>query len=667
MVRSREASLRQQDRRGGELLTVGAGEVSRDREAYIDAAWRRCVEQYRLDPHSKPRAEHIGDVALQHRREALSLFQRVGRAEMRRLQDQISQQIVQPRLSTPRFALMLVDERATVLETLSDPTMEAYAAECDMRPGFVWDEAHAGSNGPGTCVHDGRARLIHREEHFFRCNRTMSCSAAPIWGADGGLLGALDISFFDCHDSRQGQVMTGTLVSLSARIIEQLHFTQQHADALVMHIHEHPEFIGLPYGSLAAIGEDGRILAVDGSLPNRLGYSSRAALVGRSAADLFDVSLDRLFEHAQTMPMQAWPVGYGNGHAFASLRPPRRREARPAGRRALGDRSPKAARVQDRPQSASLYALAGEDPVMLRNVWRAEHVMDRDIHLLLLGETGTGKDTFARAIHAASERRDKPFVVMSCAAIPESLIESELFGYEAGAFTGARSGGARGKALAANHGTLFLDEIGDMPLTIQARLLRLLEEKEVVPLGTSTPVAVDIRVISATNKDLEAMVESGQFRMDLFYRLNGVALTLPALRARADRSALIERVARRENGGVPIEISPDTKQVLLSYNWPGNIRELRNALRTAIAFADDGPVELVHLPGAVTRGARVEPRAPSADGEGANPAEHAQILSELERQHWRITSTAAALGISRNTLYRKLHRYGLLPPIKHEP
>ena len=656
------------------MLSAPAGphDPARRRVAYIDAAWRRCTEMYRLDPEGRPVPEHIGDTALKHRREALALFELVGWGEMRRLFEQLNQQIVQPNRVSPRFALMLVDAEATILEVLTNPVSASGAHEAHMRPGFLWDERHVGANGPGTCVHDGRARLVHREDHFFCCNRAMSCSASPIWNAEGELLGALDISFFDCKDSRASQVATSALAAMSARIIEQLHFAQQYRDALVMHFHEHPEFFGLPYESLLAIDPAGRVLAVDGTVTNRLGFSSRSALVGRSISDLFDITPDRLFAYAETQPLAAWPVAYGqNGHGFVSLRPP----APPRWRGPRGQRSRETARpAGPLRQNATLRALAGEDPVMLKNVWRAEHVMNKDIHVLLLGETGTGKDTFARAIHAASDRREGPFIVMSCAAIPEALIESELFGYEAGAFTGARAGGMRGKALAAHRGTLFLDEIGDMPLSIQARLLRLLEEKEVVPLGSATPIPVDIRVISATHEDLEALVARGEFRMDLFYRLNGVSLTLPALRFRADRAALIERVAGEENGGVPIAISPEARAILSGYAWPGNIRELRNALRTAIAFAESGTLEVSHLPGALARGSwgastrGGEPAGRGAEGlaEPANPTEHALILSELERQHWRITGTANALGISRNTLYRKLRRYGLLPPVAPE-
>ncbi|MCF3946405.1 sigma-54-dependent Fis family transcriptional regulator, partial [Acidiphilium iwatense] len=199
-----------------------------------------------------------------------------------------------------------------------------------------------------------------------------------------------------------------------------------------------------------------------------------------------------------------------------------------------------------------------------------------------------------------------------------------------------------------------------MPLAIQARLLRLLEEKEIVPLGSNTPVPVDVRVISATHRDLEALVADGAFRMDLFYRLNGVALTMPPLRARADRAALIEQLCREESNDAAITIDQDAWAILLAHDWPGNIRELRNALRTAIAFAEDGRIGPAHLPRLAPRPNPATPPDSGHADDRADPGERGQILAELERQHWRIAGTASALGISRNTLYRKLHRYGLM-------
>jgi transcriptional regulator of acetoin/glycerol metabolism len=637
------------------------------REAYIEAAWQRCRDEYRLDPDQPPPGEHIGGTALKLLREERGLFERVGRVEMHRLLGQINHQVTQS-AGASRYVLMLADASGAILDAFTDNANTDDARIANMAPGFLWNERHAGVNGPGTCLHDRRARVVHREDHYFTRNSRMTCSAAPIWGSNGTLLGVLDASSLDCDDSRAAQVPTIALVSMSARIIEQMHFTHCYRDCMILRFHERPELVGLPYDSLLAIDEQGNIRAVDNTVPTQLGKPDHTAMIGRSVAELFDITTDRLFEHAETEAFAIWPIAHGaDRHGFASIWPAKQTRSR--ARTSLPANQPKSAAPrsiprQPAPAGATLAAFGGTDPVMIDNVWRAERVMNRDINILLLGETGTGKDSFSRAIHRASERRAQPFIAMSCAAIPEQLIESELFGYEAGAFTGARAGGMRGKALAAHGGTLFLDEIGDMPLTIQARLLRLLEEKEIVPLGSSTPIPVDIRVVSATHRDLEALVASGGFRMDLFYRLNGVTLTMPPLRARTDRATLIDLLCRQEST-TPIVISADARQALLAHDWPGNIRELRNTLRTAIAFAEGGIVELVHLP-PVGRVTDVNPASRLPDAPLVKPAagtpsdERAHIVATLEHYHWRIAASATALGISRNTLYRKMHRYGLM-------
>jgi transcriptional regulator of acetoin/glycerol metabolism len=299
------------------------------------------------------------------------------------------------------------------------------------------------------------------------------------------------------------------------------------------------------------------------------------------------------------------------------------------------------------------------------------------VPILLQGATGTGKEAFAKALHRSSPWSDKAFVTVNCAAIPESLIESELFGYTRGAFTGAIKEGRVGKILQSNGGTLFLDEIGDMPLMLQTRLLRAIEEREVVPLGSEHAISVNLHVISATHRDVRLMISNGEFREDLFYRLNGTTLYLPLLRDRGDKAELIETLLREESGGQEsTEIAEDAFAKLVNYSWPGNIRQLRNALRTASALCRDGIIRLSNLPqeilgtetpampaAAAAAIGKLQTRAAEAvslPGDALREAEHAALLRELEKMHWNISRTAGALGISRNTLYRKIHKHGIL-------
>ncbi|MCL4150437.1 UNVERIFIED_CONTAM: hypothetical protein GTU68_015891, partial [Idotea baltica] len=224
--------------------------------------------------------------------------------------------------------------------------------------------------------------------------------------------------------------------------------------------------------------------------------------------------------------------------------------------------------------------------------------MNKDIAILLTGETGTGKEAFAHAIHHESNRHKAPFIALNCAAIPESLIESELFGYSSGSFTGAHKTGRKGKLQQAAGGTLFLDEIGDMPLELQTRLLRVLAEREIQALGSDETVPLDIQLISATHQNLMLLVDENRFRLDLYYRLNGITLELPALRDRSDLKVLTETLLRHESGNkatVPA-VNKSAFNALQRYHWPGNIRELINILRLANATADGSCISLQHLP-----------------------------------------------------------------------
>src|SRR6185312_992586 len=327
-------------------------------------------------------------------------------------------------------------------------------------------------------------------------------------------------------------------------------------------------------------------------------------------------------------------------------------------------------------ETLTLEDLAGEDPQMLRNARSAYRIADSNVSVLIQGPTGSGKEAFAHAMHLASNRAERPFVAVNCAAIPETLIESELFGYKAGAFTGARKDGMRGKILQSSGGTLFLDEIGDMPLMLQTRLLRVLEEQEIVPLGSESPIKVNLHVLAASHRNLREMIARGTFRDDLYYRLNGITLELPALRERADKERVIRHALAAETGnGRPAAIERDALHRLLTYSWPGNIRELRNVIRTALAICDGGVIRRIDLPREIREAETIQTSSAVTDVRsmmaakspgGANPlqvAERAALLSVIEDCHGNMTRVAMQLGMSRNTLYRRIKRHGI--PLAH--
>jgi transcriptional regulator of acetoin/glycerol metabolism len=290
--------------------------------------------------------------------------------------------------------------------------------------------------------------------------------------------------------------------------------------------------------------------------------------------------------------------------------------------------------------------------------------------LLLRAETGAGKEVFARAVHAAGSRCGGPFVAINCASLPEMLIEAELFGYRAGAFTGAEKSGRRGKIVQADGGTLFLDEIGDMPLPLQARLLRVLDERMVTPLGTDEARPVDFLLISASHCNLAEMVGEGTFREDLYYRLAGIELQLPPLRERSDRAEIIRNLLLDE-GRTDTAISPAAWDLLLRHPWPGNLRQLHHVLRSAAALAGGAPLGLEHfpslgappLPSPASRAAAVPAEAVEETLSPQLAQERESLLRVLQTQRWNVSQVAKDLGVSRNTLYRRMHKLRI--PVTH--
>lgn len=290
-----------------------------------------------------------------------------------------------------------------------------------------------------------------------------------------------------------------------------------------------------------------------------------------------------------------------------------------------------------------------------------------DFAVLLTGETGTGKEVFARAIHKASNRRDKPMVSINCAAIPNELLESELFGYVDGAFTGARKGGKPGKFQLANGGTLFLDEIGDMPVNMQAKILRALQEREVEPVGGSGPVKVDVRIISATRRNLPELIETGAFREDLYYRLNVINIEMPPLRnRRGDILELANHFLARLNQEYQrtTVLSPEVKRCFAAYPWPGNIRELDNVIKGAYATCDGFTIDMTDLPGKISSTPRAHMLGTGAGKQLAelmSDYEREVILSVLKDKKGNCQRAAEELGIHRSALYKKMSRLGIAP------
>ncbi len=619
----------------------------------IASSWSRCIERYGIDPVRRRETLVLDSSDLRERRQRLTELLDIYRHEMNNLYRQIA---------GSGYAIILTDAEGVILDNITDPALVKEFSRAGLWLGAVWAEEQEGTNGIGTCLVEKRPVMIHQDEHFRSANINLTCSGAPIFDAGGHLLGVLDVSSTSSRDSKQSQLHTAALVTLSARIIENCAFLHQFGNQWVLRFHTRSEFIGMISEGMLAFDETGRILGVNQSALNQLEQGRRERLLERRVDELFELDLGVLLARSHPQPSAIWPVRDQAGRRFYALLVGPERGVRIASGNASA-RRPGTAPVRQR-TALALEQLAGEDARMLYNVRCARRLLDRDINIILSGETGTGKELFARAIHAASARSGKPFLALNCAAIPEQLIESELFGYRDGAFTGARRGGQHGKLEQAHGGTLFLDEIGDMPLHLQSRLLRVLEERCVTPLGGDKPVWLDVYVLSASHRDLPALVESGEFREDLYYRLNGMTLQLPALRERTDFDRLVESLLAEE--APAMDIDSEALAALRGFHWPGNIRQLRNVLRTVCALSDGGCMGLIDLPPEIV--GRGSPPTVETAGDAvsltSSPlacAERNALVRELEQCDWNVSQAASRLGVSRNTLYRKLHRYGIRP------
>src|SRR5271163_2340549 len=632
-------------------------------EPLVTRSWHRCLREYGIEP-STPRQNNIlNPQSVKELQERLGELLPVARAEMESLYEQIA---------GSGFAVILADTQGVVLTTITDPALQREFRQAGLTLGALWDERHEGTNGIGTCLAEGCPVTVHREEHFRGYNLSLSCSGAPILDPHGSIIAVLDASTANSSDSRLIQRHTMALVSMSANLISRWNFLSEFSQSWILRFHSRPEFVGLLHEALVAIDGAGHILAVNESALLQLGCSTRKALVGEPIEKFFQFDFATLERRAQFEPSTIWPVrDLAHGRRFFAIA---RAPLRPAARTLELVAPSLAGATAEVVQQGRAQHHVGEDAQMRKNLTFGRQLFAKQVPILLQGATGTGKEAFAKALHHSGLWFDKAFVTVNCAAIPESLIESELFGYTRGAFTGALKEGRVGKILQSNGGTLFLDEIGDMPLMLQTRLLRVIEEREIVPLGSDQPIPVNLHVISATHRDIRQMIQEGEFREDLYYRLNGITLHLPLLRDRGDKAELIRTLLREENAGQDgIKIDEDAFRKLMHYSWPGNIRQLRNVLRTASALCREGVIRASNLPQEILdTEPRPAPLAPAgtepavaAAGESSpsaalREAECAALLRELERMRWNISRTAQTLGISRNTLYRKIHKHRIL-------
>ena len=581
-------------------------------------SWRRCAD-LGFDMRGVRRAELMTQGELREAQQRNEALRRLSEPAMSLLRRQAGGN---------GGLVILSDAQGLVLDSDGDTGFAQRASRVALMPGAPWDEAAAGTNAIGTALVEGRPIAVHGAEHYFEPNRILTCAAVPITDSEGRTLGVLDLSS-PARDLRPDVL---ELVRAAVDLIEHRLFEQAYEQHAVLRLHVDHAGLGAPGEGLLAfqgdllIGANRRALQALGLAPTALGVYRYG--------DVFDGDMERGPDAAGRVQARSGAVYH------ARLRWPRSRAPQAPARPALP------------PATGARPATPNFDAATLGALARAVHLSDAGVSILLQGETGVGKEVFARELHARGKRASGPFVAVNCAALPESLIESELFGYEEGAFTGARRQGSKGLLRQAHGGVLFLDEIGDMPLVLQSRLLRVLQTREVSPLGAARPVSVDFALVCATHRPLAHEGPDAPVRPDLYFRIAEYTVTLEPLRERADRLELLRGLWAAQGAG-PV-LPADIEAILAAYAWPGNYRQLVAVLRTLHVLAGPaGMVDMDMLPADIRSAAAVA--QPVGDAEPANlqAMTDAAIRDALAAHGGNVSRAARALGVHRSTLYRR--------------
>ncbi|WP_343551011.1 sigma-54-dependent Fis family transcriptional regulator [Pantoea sp.] len=586
----------------------------------VQASWLRCVSEHGLDPSRMQAARILPAHQLREHRQQLDELRFVAQSALQTLYQQIA---------PAGYILLLADAQGVAVDYYGDSNAEISLRRAGLFLGSQWSEALSGTCAVGTALATGSAITVHQTDHFDATHIPLTCSAVPLFDSQGVVQAVLDISALTSPQPRSSQHLVMQLALNQAQQIENAWFLHHHRQDWILKLSRtfawadvHPEL-------LLAFDAAGRLVGMNQPARRQLGD-----VLGSSISTLFRTSVDQLPNWSSTA-QQLEDIS-GQQRFFARTQQPTPLRI-------------KASTVKTAPELAKL---SGGDKQLDQQLQRTTRLLNASLNVLVQGETGCGKEYFARAFHQASSRHRGPFVAINCAAIAPSLIESELFGYLPGSFSGAGNRARSGLIQAAHGGTLFLDEIGDMPLEMQTRLLRVLAEQEVLPIGARQAQKVDIRVISASHHTLMQRVNQGLFREDLLYRLQGATITLPPLREREDIDWLIDHLLQAQ-----AQLSEKARELLRCHRWPGNVRELHHALQFALAMCEDGEIQAADLPDALQ----------ICISSSTLENETQRLLRQLNAAGWNQSEAARQMGISRMTLYRHIQKLGIKPPNSISP
>lgn len=558
------------------------------------------------------------------------------------------------------FFTILTDENGCILNVIGDEKILEEAFTIKMTPGAYMDERNIGTNAMSLVLTEKRPIQISGEDHYIKAYHKWTCSAAPIMDSNNNMIGVLDLTgYFDSVNSHT----LGMVVAAVNAIEKKLEIIEYNKKLVSAKRYIDTMIDSIPAGIMTS-DLNGNIKTINKHITDLFGYSEEE-MMHKKASDLFedwdnvikaitmkDNYLDEdVFVHSRKNVLQynlsVYPILDimdnidGLVYVFKEIKKVRKLANKIMGRHAI----------------YTFDKIIGQNKEFLKTIEFAKQVADSKSTILIMGESGTGKEVFAQSIHNHSNRSNETFVALNCGAIPKNLIESELFGYDEGAFTGAKRSGHPGKFEIADGGTIFLDEIGEMPLDMQTRLLRVIEEGTVGRIGSTKEIVVDVRIIAATNKDLIDEVSRGNFRKDLFYRLNVLPIRLPALRERRDDIPLLieyfmNRISKRINKRM-LEIPKDYLKALVDYDWPGNIRELENLIELML---NTGGIEDIRIKNKKMIQADFIDEIDEVEFNLEN-VEREHIVKTLRIFNSNISNSAKALGLGRNTLYRKIEKF----------
>lgn len=555
------------------------------------------------------------------------------------------------------FAILCASD-GCILNAIGDKNILSEAMQFKMIPGAYMDEAHIGTNAMSIAISEKMPVQISGNEHFIRAYRKWTCSAAPITDSNGSLIGVIDLTGYieNVHPHTLGMV-----VAAADAISRMLEINKYNSMLEISKKRLETTFNSISSGILTCdlkgtiTTMNKQIVKIFSCSENEIGNQKITDMIQNWNEILNRLRTKRILidenayinskESNKQYALSLYPIYDSNMNieeitiVFNETK---------IGRKLAG-------KILSGQAVYTFDKVIAKNETFKKTINYAKKIAVSDSTILITGESGTGKEVFAQAIHNYSLRRDEPFIAMNCGAIPRTLIESELFGYEDGAFTGAKKGGNAGKFELADGGTIFLDEIGEMPIDMQIKLLRVIEQREVTRIGSSRPIPVNVRIMAATNKDLKYEIERGNFRKDLYYRLNVLPLYLPPLRERKeDIPELVNYYMRKtanKLGKQCIPISDEYMNYLINYDWPGNIRELENIIELFINTEElhinfSSAVDEIHKnTAAINNNASLE------------EVEKDHIIKVLESTSGNVSLAANKLEIGRNTLYRKIDKF----------